>query len=135
MTQLHKQQESIDFDSHFVTFTTDHTVFGRVPSRIEFMAAEVLSGLGEEEAIKATAKVERLMDHGVLWADLHSTDTPTGETASINKITAWPISEEVFEEARRVVWNIELMDGPHMQEVLDAHEAWTANEISRRVTE
>lgn len=135
MSQLHKEQESLDFESHFLVFTVDEVRFAKAPSRVEFMAAEMASGSTEEEAIKATAAAERLLDHGVLWGDHYSVTDPEGMTHTINKIKAWPIDENTFNAAKEVRWDVNRMDNLSKQVVMDAFEAWTENEIRRRVTD
>lgn len=133
LDELADEQKRLDFESHFVSFTIDVTVFGRVPSRLELMAAEEAGGADNYKALDTCEKIAVLMrERGLLYADHHSIANPAGESGATHKIGCWPISAEAYADAKRVMWNVDLMDGPHMQEVLDAFEKWTENEIARR---
>lgn len=130
---LTDEQEAITFESHVVFFTPDETVFARVPSRIEFQAAALDAGFTEDEAFKHVEKLTLLEEKEQRFPmTCYSSLTPPGRVAGIHKAACWPISEDTYNEAKRVVWNTELMEGPHLKEVLAAHEKWTAYEITRR---
>jgi hypothetical protein len=140
---LHQKQRDIGYGDYFVRFyevAERIVIFGRVMTEAELFDSEsgdiesIDDPAEKQEAIEEvrytmTALRER-HEEGYLYGWCHST-IEKGELGSTHRSWMWPISKELFEAARAVEWDIDLLPDEHRNALSRAYVEWTAQSIRR----
>lgn len=130
-SSLAPEQEAVVYGDYWVRFLPDRLViFGYVMPRDEFLASE--RALADPaDAAYAEMEMAGITDHhdqsyarGYRFGWCYSTVEPTGEPGSTHIANVWPISQDTYEQAKAVGWQIDLLPPDGKMELEAAYQGY-----------
>lgn len=108
-------------------------IFGRVMTREEIEAGEraCMGDTPQHEVDGEIAQTLRHIEHqhgrGYMFGKAYSVMESEGELGDTHRADMWPISERVYEAARKVQWNHRNLPRAEAHALVEAYQAWAGH--------
>jgi hypothetical protein len=128
--KMHPSQQAIGYGDHWVRFYNIKDrliIFGYIPTKAENWTACLKAGGDMDEAVYEARATAASMENNMLFGWAYSIIEPAGELGATHRYSMWPCPVALFESAKAVGWNIDLLDLPGqamLQALWSRYRAW-----------
>lgn len=126
-TRVTPEQREVGYGSLWLRFYDIPgrvVIFGRVHTLAEIEADETRLGADPGELAHTLRHTQDMLERNFLFGTCWSTIEPRGELGNTHRCEVWACPQSLFDEARRVGWDIDAMQPSAQQELEAIYQQW-----------